>query len=228
MQLPLNRTLGGRLQSRAAAGFWMGALAIPSVLLAMAISVSSLAVHMDGNFLRVSAPQMQFLAGKPMDRLHDGATVGYIAQLSVSTDRNSTVYARSVARFAFSYDIWEERFSVTRFSPVDMMQPVQTVSHLSLQAAQAWCLNNVGIGSAQLPEGRPFWVRLDVRAEEPHDTTGIIGEPGINITRLIEIFSRPPRTAQPRWTLDAGPVMIADLKRVGEHFAADPGTGAGE
>ncbi|MGI8990343.1 MAG: hypothetical protein ACR2I2_12295, partial [Bryobacteraceae bacterium] len=59
---------------------------------------------------------------------------------------------------------------------------------------------------------QPFWIKLDLRAEDPHDQAGIVGEPGINLTRLVEIFSRPARSQQPHWTLETGPLTLADLK----------------
>ena len=47
----------------------------------------------------------------------------------------------------------------------------------------------------------------------PRRRPAFVGEPGINITRLIELFSRRPRAEQPQWTLDAGPLRLADLRR---------------
>jgi hypothetical protein len=112
-----------------------------------------------------------------------------------------------VARFALSYDIWEERFSITRIG----VEPgsKRSVSHLSAQAAQAWCIDNLTVDRSQLPNA-DFWVQLDLRAEDPRDTPGVIGEPGINLTRLIEIFGRPARAAQPRWQLSSGPFRLTD------------------
>ena len=41
-----------------------------------------------------------------------------------------------------------------------------------------------------------------------------IPTPGINITRLIEIFSRPAKSAQPPMVLRNGPFRLADLRKV--------------
>jgi hypothetical protein len=117
-----------------------------------------------------------------------------------------------VARFALSYDIWEERFSVTRMG--ERPDSRRSVSHLSLQAAQNWCLDNLTIDRSLIPPDRLFYVRLDLRLEDPRDQLGIVGEPGINITRLIEIFSRPARSAQQPFLLRNGPFRLADLRKV--------------
>jgi hypothetical protein len=170
-----------------------------------------LLVHLDGDFLRISLSHLDFLSGKPTDRLKDGASVAFIGQLTITTTPNAIKpAARSVARFALSYDIWEERFSVTKIGQTPDAR--RAVSHLSAQAAQNWCIDNLTIDRSQLPDTE-FWVQLDLRAEDPRDQLGIIGEPGINITRLIEIFGRPARSAQPRWLLNSGPFRLSDLRK---------------
>lgn len=182
--------------------------------LAVTVAPPRLLVHLDGDFLHISAPNLNFLSGKPLERLKDGATVAFIGQLSISEAPNAfTPDARSVARFAFSYDIWEQQFSITRVG--ERPDSRRTVSHLSAQAAQNWCLDNLTIDRALLPPAdRPFYVQLDLRSEDPRDTLGIIGDPGgINITRLIEMFSRPVKTAQPRWLLNNGPFRLTDLRK---------------
>jgi hypothetical protein len=170
-----------------------------------------LLVHLDGDYLRISLPHLDFLKGKPLDRLKDGASIAFIGQLTITTTPNSLKpTARSVARFALSYDIWEERFSVTKIGQTPDAK--RAASHLSVTSAQNWCIDNLTLDRSQLPD-TDFWVQLDLRAEDPRDQLGIIGEPGINITRLIEIFGRPARSAQPRWLLNSGPFRLTDLRR---------------
>jgi hypothetical protein len=172
----------------------------------------NLPVHLDGDYLRVSLPRIDFLQGKPLDRLKDGASVAFIGQLTITTTPNSlSPVARAVARFALSYDIWAENFSVTKIGQTPDSR--RTISHLSAQAAENWCLDNLGIDRSQIPADKPFYVQLDLRAEDPKDQVGIIGEPGINITRLIEIFGRPIHGTQPRWLENSGPWRMDDLKK---------------
>jgi hypothetical protein len=183
-------------------------LALLFAPMAKALSAQPLLVRLDGDYVHITAPQLQFLSGKTLERLHDGASVAFLAQISLSLDANATVQARSVARFALSYDIWEETFSVTR-----LQQNRRTSSHLSLDAAQNWVLDNLTLGAGEVPRDRPFWLRFDLREEDTQDGLEIIGGSGINLTRLVEIFSRPPSAAQPHWTLDVGPIRMADIRR---------------
>jgi len=192
---------------------FLAALVAATAVCAYAVTTSApqLLVHLDGDFLRISLAHLDFLNGKPLDRLKDGASVAFLGQLTVTTSPNAIKpAARSVARFALSYDIWEERFSVTKVGQTPDAR--RAASHLSAQAAQNWCIDNLTVDLTQLPDTE-FWVQLDLRAEDPRDQLGIIGEPGINLTRLIEIFGRPARGAQPRWLLTSGPFRLADLRK---------------
>jgi len=172
---------------------------------------------MDGDYLRVSLPHVDFLKGKPLERLKDGASVAFIGQVTITTSPASlTPVARAVARFALSYDIWEERFSVTKIG--NSPESKHTASHLSAQQTETWCLENLGIDRSLIPTDRDFYVQLDLRAEDPKDElAGIIGEPGINLTRLIEMFGRPPRSPQERWLFSSGPVRLAELRKAEVH-----------
>jgi hypothetical protein len=177
--------------------------------LAKGLSAQNLAVRVDGDYVHIAAPQLQFLSGRILDRLHDGATVGFLGQISLSLDSNATVYSRSVARFAVSFAIWEES---NQFQVTFIQQTRRVMSHLSLDAAQNNILDNLTLAISALPVDRPFWLRLDLRVEEPRDASEIISGSGINLTRLVEIFGRMPGAAQPHWTVDAGPLRIADVR----------------
>lgn len=172
-----------------------------------------LAPHLEGEYLHVGTPNFNFLSGRSLQRLKDGASVGFVAQLIVSGSPNYLIAdARSVARFAVSYDIWEERFSVTRIT--DRPEQKRTISHQLAQAAENWCLDSLMINRAELPADRPFYLHLDLRVEDPRDQSGVIGDSGISISRLVDIFSRPVRDRQDRfqpWT--AGPIRLDDLIR---------------
>jgi hypothetical protein len=179
---------------------------------AVSSASDDLVVFLDGDYLRVSLPHIDFLKGKPVERLKDGASVAFIGQITITTSPNSiSPVARSVARFALSYDIWEERFSVTKIG--QSPESRRTASHLSAQATENWCLDNLVIDRSQVPADKQFYVQLDLRAEDPKDQLGIIGDPGINLTRLIEMFGRAPRSPQERWLFNSGPFRLADLKK---------------
>jgi hypothetical protein len=177
---------------------------------AVSVSLLGLVARLDGDYLRISLPHVDFLSGKALERLKDGASVAFIGQLTVSTSPN-VVEARAIARFALSYDIWEERFSVTKIG--ENPESRRSGSHLSAQATENWFLENLVIDRSRLPENKPFWVQLDFRVEDPRDQAAVIGDPGINITRLIEVFSRPARGQQQRWVVSGGPYWLSELKK---------------
>jgi hypothetical protein len=168
--------------------------------------------RMDGELLRVSAPNFSFLSGRSLERLKDGASVAFMAQLTVSDSPNYVMAdARSVARFAVSYDIWEERFSVTRIT--DQPDEKRTVKDLPGPAAEMWCFDNLPIHRADLPAGGPFYVQLDLRVEDPRDQSHVIGPAGISLKSMVEVFSRPVYDKQAHWLLNSGPVRLEDLRK---------------
>ena len=171
------------------------------------------------NILHISAPKLHFLVGKPLERLKDGATVSFLGQISIlnSDDSNAAVQARAIARFALSYDIWAEKFKATRFSREQERSPrsfrVESDQRLGRRMVPAESFPRCQPVSAQ---DRPIWVRFELRVEEGQDGAGVVGDPGINLTRLIELFSRPARPRQPSWErLDTGPLRLADLRKTG-------------
>lgn len=181
---------------------------------AAALDAQSLVVRMDGNYVHIFAPSLTFLTGKALTKLKDGSSIAFLGQLSISTDANRTVQARTIARFAMSYDIWEEKFSVMRFSLNARAEEAPRKStHASSASLQAWCLENLVVDVSQFALNQSIWVRLEIRAEDLRDGAGVIGDPGINISRLIELFSRPARPQQDKWQLDAGPILLRDLRK---------------
>ena len=177
-------------------------------LLAAPVSRSpALIVRRDGDTIRVSAPQLRFLNGKPLLQLKDGSAVSFAMQLTLYTESITQPLARSFDRFILSYDLWEEKFSAVRVGP-----PQRSASRLTLPAAEAWCLDQTIQAPESLGPQRPFWLRLELRAEDPKELAGVIGAPGINITRLIELFAKNPGGNQPRWVASAGPLRLEDIK----------------
>jgi hypothetical protein len=187
--------------------YLLGGLAIP--LSRALASPSPLQVTWDGDDLHVAAPGLHFLTGKPLERLQNGDSVLFVTQLSLTTDNFASVLRRAPQRFVFSFDLWEEKFSVIKMEPGP-----RRVAGLGAAAAESWCLENVAISAMGLAPDRQFWLRFELRAAEPKDEAAVLGEPGVNLTRLIELFSRRPRSAQPHWTAEAGPLRLADLTRI--------------
>ncbi|HZY74491.1 MAG TPA: hypothetical protein VFE22_15390, partial [Edaphobacter sp.] len=158
--------------------------------------------------IRVAAPHLRFVTGHALERLHNGAPVPFAIQLALSTDRWLTVAQRDIERFVVSYDLWEEKFSISKLG-----SPHKAVSHLNTRAVEAWCLDEMAVLPAAAPQ-QPFWLRLEVRAENPGDADApLLTEEGVSLTRLVEMFSRRTRNEQTRWVAESGPFRMAGLMR---------------
>ncbi len=160
--------------------------------------------HVAGE-IHVSAPTLHFLTGKALSRLHDGAAVPFDFQLIIAAGSKDNVVARSLERFTVSYDVWEEKFSVVRVSDFR-----RSGMRLSASSAESWCLDNIVIPTSKLPAGQQLWARLEIRSAESKEPLG--ANTGINLATLIEIFSRPSRPQQDRWSVESAPFLLADLK----------------
>ena len=169
----------------------------------------SIDVSFDGDNLRVSAPSLHFLTGKPLERLKDAATVVFLSQLTLFAENHDMAIRRVPERFVVSYDLWEEKFSVTQLGS----SPRSTPHVLSAPAAEAWCLEGLAISALGVAPNRPFWLRFVLRTADQKDLAGGAGEPGLNLRSLIELFSRKPGPDDPNWTREVGPLRLEDLRR---------------
>ena len=169
----------------------------------------SIDVSFDGDNLRVSAPSLHFLTGKPLERLKDAATVVFLSQLTLFAENHDMAIRRVPERFVVSYDLWEEKFSVTQLGST----PRSTAHVLSAPAAEAWCLEGLAISALGVAPNRPFWLRFELRTADQKDLAGGAGEPGLNLRSLIELFSRKPGPDDPNWTREVGPLRLEDLRR---------------
>lgn len=191
------------LISRVGGRWWLAAaLAISSSIL----SAQTLNVRPDARGVRVSTATPQFLVGRQLDKLHNGASVSFTIQLTLLGASRTAVLARAAGRFAVSFDLWEERFSVTRLGALR-----KNASHLSASEAEAWCLDNLILPSTGLSPDSTFWIRLDVRPEEANESPPLGEDLGVTLARLVELFSRPPQLGETRKRAEAGPFRLKDL-----------------
>jgi hypothetical protein len=181
--------------------------------LAMAWAGSLLAQNLkarvDGDRLRITSGKLHFLTGRPLERLHNGAAVTYVLRLTLRGERAGRMLSRIAERFTFSYDLWEEKFSVTW-----MALPARSVSNLSASAAESWCLENLSLPISEAPDDRPFWLSVEYESEDPRDSGETEGSP-LTLGSLIDIFSRRSRTDQEvkGSSEELGPLRLQDLMR---------------
>jgi len=178
------------------------------VSLAAVLLAQSPTARIDRDQVRIAAPRAHFLIGEALSRLHDGATVRYEVELIAKTDRNGRTLARTMEQFAVSYDLWEEKFAVTKLG-----SSPRSISHLSASAAEAWCIDNISIPTTSIAPAQSFWIQLEYRAgnsavsEDPADNSGL------TLTGLIDIFSRRARSEQVHGSEEIGPLRLDNLKR---------------
>jgi hypothetical protein len=164
-------------------------------------------VTSDGDNLHVAAPQLHFLAGRPLARLKDGNIVVYLSQLTLFREDHVTPIRRKPERFTVSYDLWEEKFKV------GMAVDSRSAGRLSMEETETWCMENLAISALGLETQRPFWLRFELRTASEKEISAVAGDSGISIRGLIEMFSRRAGADQPHWTLNAGPLRLGDLPR---------------
>ncbi len=181
-------------------------------LVALTVSSDDLFVRRSLNDLHVVAPRLNFLTPKTLARLRDGAIAPFDIQLTISAGSQNNVIARAVERFVVSYDLWQQKFSVVR-----MRDYRKWGMNASWSAAEAWCVDNMVIDVAQFASqvsaGQQLWARLEIRSVDQKTPLPPVSDSGISIISLVELFSRPPRPQQDRWTLQTAAFHLEDLKQ---------------
>ncbi len=170
-----------------------------------------LVVSFDGDNIHVKAPGLHFLTGKPLERLKAADTVVFDSQITLFTDeRHTTIFHRPVTeRLIFSYDLWEEKFSVTVRGA-----PNRSRSLLTLSQAEDFALSELAVTALGLAPDRPFWLQFELSARSTKDLSSAVGDSGISVTGLlIDWLSRKPGVDNPYWTGRAGPFRLSDLPR---------------
>jgi hypothetical protein len=193
--------------------WWLVVSFISGFLFAM--WAEELVLHPRGGELHVAAPQLHFLTGDALGRLKNGAAVPYDFQLSLSAGSRANMLRRVLQRFVVSYDLWEEKYSVTKLNLASTRARSterRSVSHLAPDAAEAWCVDNIALPLSGVAASDSLWVRLEIRTVESSEPPSLFGESGVALSRLLEIFSRPARSDQQRWIAETGPFRLGDLQ----------------
>jgi hypothetical protein len=185
-------------------------LAITCFLCAYAFAQSqSLTVERHGDHLHVMAAKLHFLKGPALEKLHNGATVHYIFTITVNAQNNEMKSYQLRERFAISYDLWEEKFSV-----VHSTMHNRSASRLSADMAETWCLENMPIAVREIPASHPFMVRLECSIDESEKEDGGKGDYLLSLEGLYEVFSRK-RSDQPiKCEAASGSLRLDNLKAV--------------
>ena len=161
----------------------------------------SVTVDAVGDALKIRAPGFSFLKGDPLALLKEGRSVRVELGGLVLPAPGKLPAAAARRVFALSYDLWEERFAVTTVEA-----RAQSVSHLALAAAEAWCVEQLTIPLTALGAlgDQPFWIRLEYRILDG-DAASDQPDSGYTLQALIDVLSRRRKTEASPHALEAGP-----------------------
>jgi hypothetical protein len=152
------------------------------------VSAQGLKVDAVGEALKIRAAGFSFLKGDPLARLKDGRSVRVELAAMVLPGPGKSPAATARRIFALSYDLWEERFAVTAIDA----RSQTSVSHLTLAAAETWCVDQLSIprsALASLGRDQPFWVRLEHHILDG-DAAADASDAGYTLQALIDALSR--------------------------------------
>lgn len=184
----------------------LGLLALVIMATPLRLAAQSLTVRAADDLLRVRVAGLAFIEGQILERLRDGRTVRVDFELTVLEKPDGPVVTKGQHSFNLSFDLWEQRFAVTRIGT-----PPRSISHLTSRDAEAWCLQNVTLPLTAMGRFRrdaQFWVRLDYRVEnripaaDPEDST-------FTLRRLIDVLSRRTEDTWER-TIAGGPFRLSN------------------
>jgi hypothetical protein len=180
-------------------------LIVSMLLWAAMLCAQTVSVKLEGDQLRVAAPQLHFLGSDALQRLHNGIAVNYIFKIGITPNRYSRPTTVTSYRFVISYDIFEEKFAVSRIEP----NP-RSITHLSENAAQLWCLDSITLSTTGMAADQSFWLTLEYQTVEPKPAT----DPSESlIGQLIDVFSKKAQREESRGTITGGPFNLSDLRK---------------
>jgi hypothetical protein len=192
--------------------WWIAAAFVGGI--ATAMWAEELILRAQGNRLDFSAPRLHYLTDGVVKRLKNAESVPFDFNLTLAAGTRTAIIRQNPARFVISYDLWEERFSVTKVTPNR-----RSAAHMTAAQVETWCVQEMSLDLNGVPANQPLWAKLEIRAEDERESRLFgkdnITDAGINLTSLIERFSRPPRTTQQHWTLEGGPKTLEELRRGG-------------
>jgi hypothetical protein len=175
---------------------------------ALCVTGQNLLLRSSDHQIRLAAPNFRFINGKALERLQNGLAVPFDIQVSVYGENRSVLW-KDFERFTLSYDLWEERFSVTR-----LRSQRSSASHLTAQQAEAWCLDRFAIPQANLPADRTVHFRVDVFAREPRSSGDSGREEPLSLGTLIDLLSRPAKPQHLAHSrVESGPVRVGEIVR---------------
>jgi hypothetical protein len=183
-----------------------GLIALVLVTSPLRLIGQSMTVRAVGDALHVRVPGLTFIEGPVSERLQDGRAVRIDFELSVLEKSQGSTIARAQHSFNLSFDLWEQRFAVTRIG-----QAPRALSHLTRRAAEDWCLDNVTVpltAMGRFARDTPFWVRIEYRVQKR--AAGSAEESTFTLQTLIDVLSRRREDQEQGKSMEAGPFRLTN------------------
>ena len=182
---------------------WLAASLAASAFPARA--ANSLIVTYDGDNLHVSSLGVRFIRAKSLQRLQDGATVVYIATLSLFRDTLANQIKRQEFKFIVSKDVLGtgERFQVLLSGT-----PSRRAENLSRDQAETWAFERLLVPTQGIAHDRQLWLQLELRTALPK-MQAVFGDSGFFFD-IVELFT--PGEAE-RQTFLSSPATLDDLAK---------------
>lgn len=170
-------------------------------------AVQAVTIRRDGALVRMRAPSFTFIEGEVLNRLRDGRALQLDFTLAALTSARGDAVTETRESFNISFDLWEERFAVTRLTA-----PRRSVSHLRARDAEVWCVDHLTLSLsdlARLGRNGRFWIRLAFEVQAPPRPPGQ-QEATYTLRRLIDYLSQRGDEDAPRRSIDAGPFRVPE------------------
>ena len=159
--------------------------------------------------IAVSAPNLNFLQGKTLDRLRNGQSVSFDFQIQILD--GAKPLARSLQRFVLSYDLWEESYSAVQMSQTSPRLPIYSTARLKPEALAGWCLNRMALPFPAVDKTKLLTLHLEIRSSGTHITNPLRPQGTVDLGVLVELFSRPPDPRELRFTAQSQPFTLSTL-----------------
>jgi hypothetical protein len=170
-------------------------------------AVQAVTLKRDGPLLRTRPQSLSFIEGDALNRLRDGRALQFEFTVAALASANGDAVAQARETFNISFDLWEERFAVTRLVP-----PRRSVSHLRAREAEAWCLDHLALSLsdlARLGRNGQFWIRVVYEVRDPSAGQSQ-REETYTLRRLIDYLSQRRQANEPRRSIEAGPYRVPE------------------
>jgi hypothetical protein len=172
----------------------------------LAVVAQSFDVRAVADVLQLRGSGVGLIEGRVAEHLKDGRSVRADFELTLLDKPRGGAVAHGQYGFIVSYDLWEQRFAVTRAGT-----PPRSISHLSARSAEGWCLENMTVPLASL--GRfahnvPFWIRIDYRVQDRAPAANPEDDSTFGLRTLIDVLSRRRQDEMPGRSLEAGPFRV--------------------